>query len=115
MDIIAVGRACLFNVKLHASSCELRAAPGPIGGTTAGCSAQDGLARVYVSTPPCELVGDALCIWYCLGRRAPYMCTSLQLYAEGSAPNVKPVTCYIPWRPPRLVMTYQTNQKTISF
>jgi hypothetical protein len=70
MDSIAVGRACLLNVKLHASSCELRAAPvaatdswsmGPIGGTTAGCRTQDGLARVYVSTPPCELVGDVLC------------------------------------------------------
>lgn len=79
---------------------------GPIGGTTAGCRTQDGLVRMYcvlcVSTPPYELVGGALCRWYCLGRRAPYMSSPLQLYFVLSAPNVRPVTCYIPWRPPRV-------------
>jgi hypothetical protein len=83
MDSIAVGRACVpasstLSFMPRASSCELRQwqrprtgvsvptrfdswSMGPIGGTTAGCRTQDGLARVYVSTPPCELVGDVLC------------------------------------------------------
>lgn len=30
------------------------------------------------------------------------MSSPLQLYFVLSAPNVRPVTCYIPWRPPRV-------------
>jgi hypothetical protein len=72
---------------------------GPIGVTTAGCSTQDGLARMCVSTTPCELVGDVLCRWDCLGRCAPYMYSSLKLYVSSRNLSIPLLTCYILWGP----------------